>query len=119
MLANPMTYGDVTTPTSPQNYSPGRIVSNPNTPTNQQPQGGFGERLSLKSKSKNQSSKFKLFGRSFSGGNSAAVNKDEEDMGDGSSGSDEHEDPFSVSTLSSLSVYLKCMYVAVLNVCLQ
>ena len=106
MLANPMTYGDVTTPTSPQNYNiphRGRIVSNPNTPTNQHPQGGFArsaERWSLKSKSKNQSSKFKLFGRSTSGGNSAATHKDEEDMGDGSSGSDEHEDPFSVSTVS-------------------
>lgn len=104
MLANPMTYGDVTTPTSPQNYNippPGRIVSNPNTPTNHHPQGGFTrstERWSLKSKAKNQSSKFKLFGRGFSGGHSAVMNKEEEDVGEGSSGSDEHEDPFSVST---------------------
>lgn len=104
MLANPMTYGDVTTPTSPQNYNMphrGRIVSNPNTPTNQHPQGGFArsvERWSLKSKSKSSSSKFKLFGRSSSGGNNATVQKDEED---GSSGSDDHEDPFSVSIIVS------------------
>lgn len=108
MLANPMTYGDVTTPTSPQNYNlhrGGGVTSNPNTPTNQHPQGGFArnsERWSLKSKSKNQSSKFKLFGRSSSAGNNTSINKDDEEVGGGSSGSDEHEDPFSVSIAANI-----------------
>lgn len=97
MLANPMTYGDPTTPTSPPTSypQPSRVVSNPNTPTNSH--HGFVrsmERWSLKSKSKNQSF-FKIFNRSSSGGASnSVVRKEEEDMA--SSGS-EPEDPFSVS----------------------
>ena len=97
MLANPMTY-DVTSPTSPPNY-PTHAISNPNTPTNPSHQGsGFtrgAERLSLKSKSKNQSF-FKIFSRSSSGGGAQVIPKDEEYVADASSGSD-HEDPFSVS----------------------
>jgi hypothetical protein len=98
MLANPMTYGDVTTPTSPPNYSgiPPRAVSNPNTPTNPTHHGNFtrgAERWSLKSKNKSPSF-FKRFGRSSGGGGGMAVHKDEDEE-DGSSGS-EHEDPFSV-----------------------
>lgn len=97
-----MTYGDVTTPTSPPNYSIPSL-SNPNTPTNPTPTHSSGgsstftrgvERWSLKSKNKSQSF-FKRFGRSSSGGGGGGmiIHKDGEE--DGSSGS-EHEDPFSV-----------------------
>lgn len=102
MLANPMTYCDPTTPTSPSNYNlPSNITSNPNTPTNaQQGHGGFArsmERWSLKGKS----NFFKRFNRTASsgGGNGGNhVQKEEEFGGDGSSGS-EHDDPFSVSSM--------------------
>lgn len=101
MLANPMTYGDVTTPTSPPNYGI-RAISNPNTPTNPAHSTHHStftrgmERWSLKSKNKSQSF-FKRFGRSSSGGgNGTVAHKDEEDAA--SSGS-EHEDPFSVRHL--------------------
>ena len=108
MLANPMTFGDVTSPTSPQSHthsSRKTVTSNPNTPTGTH-QGGFtrsADRWSLKSRTKNQSI-FKIFGRSSSGGGSGGVAsgggangapcKDEEDASSGS----EQEDPFSVSS---------------------
>jgi len=115
-LANPMTYGDVTTPTSPPTQSSSlgstHTVSNPATPTNSSHSTGFSrtfERLSLKSRNKNQSSSFfKFFGRSHEKTNGAGPDKNvgvagkrasatnDEEYGGGSSGSD-HDDPFSVS----------------------
>lgn len=97
-----MTCGGMTSPTSPPNSS--QAISNPNTPTNPSPHQAAGftrgeERLSLKSKAKNQSF-FKIFSRSSSsgaGGNHLNSNKEEEFVADASSGSD-HEDPFSVSS---------------------
>ncbi len=107
-----MTYGDITTPTSPPTRPGGQAESNPVTPTNSH-SSGFSrtfERLSLKSKNRNQSF-FKFFNRSSDKPNGGGVAErtggggvsrkrgsmtEEELAGDGSSGSD-HDDTFSVS----------------------
>lgn len=102
-----MTYGDVTTPTSPPNSAISThttVASSPNTPTNAHSNNFLRgkERLSLKSKSKNQSF-FKIFSRNSSGGGNASSHKDEEYGGDANSGSD-HDDPFSVSMNISIPI---------------
>lgn len=146
MLANPMTYGDVTSPTctsppvQPLLRAADNATSNPGTPTNHT--SGFSrtfERLSLKSRSKNQSF-FKFFGRGH-GNNSSGVGNggghvtslggvaqrngvgtggkltsmdDEEFGGEGSSGSD-HEDPFSVSYKRIYAIASACLLCNISN----
>ena len=132
LFTNSMIYGDGISPTSPrmqtQLHNSGTTSSNPGTPTTNHTSGITRtiERLSLKSKSKNQSF-FKIFGRgqgstSSNGGGGQVTNTvsgrnsivaiggkrtftDTEEFGaDGSSGSD-HEDPFSVSYMKFIDAF--------------